>query len=74
MVAKVILNKNTRATDYIYDYLIPEDMDLHIGMRVVVPFGNGNKTTEGYIVGTSENTEFENLKSIIKTCKTWNLL
>jgi len=66
MVAKVILNKNTRATDYIYDYLIPEDMDLHIGMRVVVPFGNGNKTTEGYIVGTSENTEFENLKSIIK--------
>lgn len=66
MVAKIILNKNSHATDFIYDYLIPEHMNLCVGMRVVVPFGGGNKTTEGYVVAVLEKSEFDNLKAVIK--------
>lgn len=65
MVAKVILNSKSRATDFSYDYLIPENMDISIGMRVIVPFGKGNKTTEGYVTGIFENSDFSNLKSIV---------
>lgn len=65
MVAKVVLNSVSHATDSIYDYLIPDDISICVGMRVVVPFGKGNKTYEGYVVDVAENSEFESLKSII---------
>ncbi len=67
MVAKIVLNKNSHAIDSVYDYLIPEDISLCVGMRVAVPFGSGNKATEGYVVAISETSDIENLKAIIKT-------
>jgi len=65
MVAKIILSKNSHATDCTYDYLIPENISVCIGMRVIVPFRN--RPAEGYVVGLSERSSFNNLKSIIKT-------
>lgn len=65
MIAKVLLNRASAATDAFYDYLIPENMQISIGMRVAVPFGNGNKTEEGYVANISEKSEYKRLKAII---------
>lgn len=67
MIAKIVLNRSAHATDGVYDYIIPQNMKISLGMRVVVPFGFGNKTEEGYVVEIAEKSEFKKLKSIIKT-------
>ena len=67
MIAKIVLNRTANATDGVYDYIIPQNMKISVGMRVVVPFGFGNKTEEGYVVEIAEKSEFSKLKSIIKT-------
>lgn len=66
MIAKVLLNRTSAATDAFYDYLIPDGMKISVGMRVAVPFGNGNKTEEGYVASVAERSDFKRLKSIIK--------
>lgn len=72
MFAKVILNSISHATDSIYDYLIPANINITIGMRVIVPFGRGNKPMEAYVVGLSDTSEFGNHKSIIKAIDEFN--
>lgn len=66
MIAKIVLNRASHATDSTYDYLIPENMRISVGMRVVVPFGIGNKTEEGYVFAIAQKSEFKRLKSIIR--------
>lgn len=66
MIAQIILNRVAYATDCTYDYLIPDGMKISVGMRVEVPFGFGNKSEEGYVVGMSETSEYKKLKSIIR--------
>ena len=50
MVAKIAVSAATFAIDKPYSYLIPEGMTLLPGMRVQVPFGKGNKRTEGIVL------------------------
>ncbi|POG98672.1 primosomal protein N' [Fructilactobacillus lindneri] len=52
-VADVIVDVPTMQTNTPYSYLIPDDLKgrLETGMRVVVPFGNGNRKVEGFVVG-----------------------
>lgn len=64
MVAKVILNRTAHALDAAFDYIIPPNMNVSVGMRVVVPFGNGNKSEEGYVIGIADKSEFKKLKPI----------
>lgn len=66
MIARVILNTTSRATDAVYDYLIPENLCLTVGMRVIVPFGRGDKTVEAYVIDITEKSELKSLKSIYK--------
>ena len=47
MIAKIAVSAATFAIDKPYSYRIPEGMALQPGMRVQVPFGKGNKRTEG---------------------------
>jgi len=67
--AEVIISITHKSVDRIFDYIVPErlETDLCVGMRVIVPFGKGNKKYEGYVIGFSDNTEvpFEKLKYII---------
>lgn len=64
MIARVILNNREHNIDRCFDYEIPAGMDARVGMRVAVPFGYGNRTARGVIVGISEKSEFKNLKPI----------
>lgn len=69
MYAKVILSLKNKEVDRVFDYFVPEQYcPLCIGVRVIVPFGKGNKSTEGYVVDIAEQTElpFEKMKSIVK--------
>ncbi len=70
--ANVIININHSDVDRIFDYGIPKGIENIVkeGMRVIVPFGNSNKKTEGYIINISDNTDVpsEKLKNIINIC------
>lgn len=50
-----------RRVDRVFHYIIPPDLSdrLSVGMRVYVPFGSGNRRTEGYVLGFSDTSEVE---------------
>ena len=69
-VADIIVSINNSNVDKPFSYLVPDEFRGRIlrGMRVVVPFGRGNKPIEGFVIDVREQ-ETENdtskLKSII---------
>lgn len=66
MVARIIINNASRHTDKLYDYIIPEEMQVKAGSRVIVPFGRGNREYEGYIAEILPKRGAKNLKSILR--------
>ncbi len=66
MIAEVIINSNTRVTDNIYHYLVPAELETSVvvGVRVIVPFGRGNKTSEAFVVGLTDHSDYGKLKEI----------
>ena len=66
MIAKVMLTGAGYALSRGFDYLIPENFKdkASKGMRVIVPFGMRNSSSEGIIVDICEKSEYEKLKSI----------
>ena len=50
--AKTALQAGTYASDKPYDYQVPTELldQLRPGMRVIVPFGAGNRRTEGIVL------------------------
>ena len=61
MYAEVIINSNAKALNKVFDYKVPDDMknNIHIGSRVFVPFGNGKKLEDGFVVSLKEASEYE---------------
>ncbi|CAM2762873.1 primosomal protein N' [Fructilactobacillus fructivorans] len=55
-IAKVIVDVPTMQTNTPYSYRIPNGLETQLkrGMRVVVPFGNGNRKVEGFVVDIEE--------------------
>lgn len=55
-IAHVIVDVPTRQTDQPFSYEIPEELLtlVETGMRVEVPFGNGNRHIQGFVVGVSQ--------------------
>ena len=73
MYADVIVDITHEKLDRVFQYRIPSHLEgmLKIGTEVVVPFGRGNKETNGYIVSFSEQAEYDEnkLKQIIRTAE-----
>lgn len=71
-VASVIVESSIRQTDKMFDYLVPDEMIplLSRGMKVMVPFGGGNKYTQAYIVDLREYEEYNGykLKKVFDIC------
>ncbi len=65
MYAKIIIDQDAKALDRVFEYIIPADMDISVGMRVYVPFGK--RVLQGFVVDTSEDCEYDKskLKKII---------
>jgi primosomal protein N' (replication factor Y) len=67
IVAKVAVAAAKYQIDKPYDYRIPEDMrDTAVrGLRVTVPFGAGNRTSEGIILALSTESSSRSLKCVL---------
>jgi len=63
MIAKIAVSAANFAIDKPYSYFIPEEMTLLPGMRVSVPFGRGNRRTEGVVLSVEEGSR-EGLKPV----------
>ncbi len=63
MVARVAVASAIYAIDKPYSYRIPDGMDVCPGVRVIVPFGRGDRRSEGIILDICDEKE-EGLKSI----------
>lgn len=67
VVAKVAISRAAYSFDMEYSYSVPENMmsSANVGVRVIVPFGKGNKRTIGFITRTYAESEYnEKLKPI----------
>lgn len=68
LTAQVIVDQNSHQTDKLFDYIIPEHLkaDIFRGMRVLVPFGKGNKKLEAYVINIEEKViDTEGFKEIL---------
>lgn len=65
-IAKIAVSAATYWIDKPYDYLIPEEFAGKVcaGMRVFVPFGKGNRRSEGIVLGVYDRSEHDALKPI----------
>ena len=63
-LAKIAVEAATYAIDKTYTYLVPEDMTLSVGCRVLVPFGRGNRVSEGMVLELVEELPGSTLKSV----------
>ena len=63
MIAQLAVTAAVYAIDRPYSYRVPEGMTIRPGMRVRVPFGRGNRRSEG-IVLSIQDTYQEGLKTI----------
>lgn len=63
-IAKIAIEAATYAIDKPYDYLAPEGMNVCAGMRVTVPFGRGNRRSEGMVLAVETGRPDWQLKAI----------
>ena len=63
MIAKIAVSAANFAIDKPYSYHIPESWEVQPGQRVQVPFGRGNKRTEGVVLTVEPGPE-DKLKAI----------
>lgn len=57
MIAQVAVSDSVYAIDRPYSYRIPDGLMLRSGMRVLVPFGNGNRKKEAVVLAVSAGEE-----------------
>lgn len=65
-VAKIAVSAATYSIDKPYDYLIPEELvgSVSVGTRVSVPFGKGNRSSEGVVLALGDTSPLASLKTI----------
>ena len=63
MIAEIIINSNVKNLDRIFDYEIPTELNVKVGSRVFVPFGNMKTLEEGIVINIKDKTEYK-VKSI----------
>ena len=73
MYARVIVDITHEKLDKVFEYRIPCELEgsLHVGSEVVVPFGKGNRETNGYVIGITDACEYalEKVKDILRLAK-----
>lgn len=76
--AKIIVSISHSNIDHIFHYRIPFNLKdkISLGMRVIVPFGKGNRKIEGYVTGFSNEANIENIhiKDIIDICEEYSII
>ncbi len=70
MYAEVLIEYKVKKLDRTFTYKVPENLQdiIKKGMKVIVPFGNSDKTINGFVTGIKNEANLGNLKSIIDVC------
>ncbi len=65
-IAKIVVAAAVYAIDKPYDYQVPPPLEEQVqpGVRVVVPFGRGNRRTEGFVLLIQRDQAHEGLKTV----------
>ena len=63
MIARLAVSAATFAIDKAYSYCVPAEMKLQPGDRVMVPFGRGNRRSEGIVISVEEGSA-DGLKAV----------
>ncbi len=65
MFAKVIIDQDVKALDKVFEYIIPDNLNINVGMRVYVPFGQ--RILQGFVIDINNSCEYDEnkLKKII---------
>ena len=65
-IAKVAVSAATYSIDKPYDYLIPEPLleKAQVGVRVMIPFGMGNRSCEGVILARETGAKRAGVKAL----------
>lgn len=68
--AEIIVDISVKSLDRPFQYIVPEEMaeEAVVGALVRVPFGSGNRTMKGYIIGLSTEPAYDisKTKSILE--------
>ncbi len=61
MIAEVIINSTVKNLNKIFDYNVPAELagTIRIGLRVLVPFGRGERLEEAFIIGLKKESDYE---------------
>ncbi|MDR9396471.1 primosomal protein N' [Pontimonas sp.] len=65
-VARVLPESRLPQLDRLFDYAIPEGMDVRPGVRVRVPMGRGGRLQAGFVVEVLEKSSYEGTLSPIE--------
>lgn len=59
-LAQVVVDVPTMQTNQPYTYQVPVILEkkLQLGMRVIVPFGNGHRQVQGFVVGFTDSSDY----------------
>ena len=65
-IAKIAVSAATYAIDKPYSYRVPPGLEetLRPGMRVLVPFGRGNRRSEGLVLSLAREPDAKGLKQV----------
>jgi primosomal protein N' (replication factor Y) len=63
-IAKVAVAAAPYSIDKPYDYLIPAPLAVRPGVRVTVPFGRGNRSSEGFVLACETGEKTPSLKAV----------
>lgn len=63
--ARVAVKGIPYAADRPYDYRIPDGLRVLPGMRILVPFGRGNRQTEGFVLQLTGQCDAKQVKTIL---------
>lgn len=76
MYADVIVDIVHSNVDKVFQYSVGEYTKLNIGSRVLVPFGAGNRRTEGFVVGLKDEADIDvtKIKQIIEPLEDYGAL
>ena len=65
MIAEVIVNSSANELNRVFDYHIPDEMKIEVGMRVLVPFARRKQPEIGYVIGIKDTSKYE-CKAIVR--------
>lgn len=76
MYAKVLIDVAHSNVDRLFTYEVPDVMSLGVGQRVLVPFGGGNRSTEGFVIELTDAVPegIDRIKRIIRTMEPYSAL